>query len=170
VGWRAPGARVADETGDQRPELTPSAGRWYGAAGMRKSSVISRLRMAMIIGGVVDSVMVIVFLVPALRIVAFGESPGFHTPLYEWGMRLLGSLGAGWTTLLFWASRQPLARRDILLFTVFPVMVGAYGATTYGFVTHAVAMRFFVLFSIITFAHCPYFVYLWSRARRLESE
>ena len=30
----------------------------------------------------------------------------------------------GWTALLLWADRAPVERRDVLLLTVFPVVVG----------------------------------------------
>jgi hypothetical protein len=122
----------------------------------------------MIIGGIVDSIMVIIFLTPFLRIFVFGESSVFHTPQYEWNMRLIGSLGAAWTTLLFWASRKPFERKDILFFTVFPLMFGAYISTLYGFLTKAISSQFFILFTIITFAHCPFFLYIWLRAKQAE--
>jgi hypothetical protein len=34
------------------------------------------------------------------------------------------SLMLGWTVLLLWGSRQPVARRDLLLFTLVPVVAG----------------------------------------------
>jgi hypothetical protein len=120
----------------------------------------------MIIGGIVDLLMVLIFITPFLRILVFGESDQFHTSQYEWGMRLVGSLGAAWTVLLFWAAKKPFERKDILLFTVFPLMFGAYSSTVVGLYTGAIAIRFFVLFSIITFAHCPFFLYVWIKAQR----
>ncbi|MEJ2568510.1 MAG: hypothetical protein P8Z50_06540, partial [candidate division WOR-3 bacterium] len=109
------------------------------------------LKISMITGGIVDSFMVIVFITPFLRILIFGENPAVHTPQYEWSMRLLGSMGTTWTALLFWASKKPFERKDILFFTVFPLMFGAYASTLYGFVTKAISSQFFTLFTIITF-------------------
>ena len=124
----------------------------------------------MIIGGLVDLIMVIIFITPFLRILIFAESTDFHTPQYEWGMHLIGSLGAVWTVTLFWAAKQPFERKDILLFTVFPLMFGAYSSTFYNFFTNTISTRFFILFTIITFAHCPFFLYVWIMAKRFENK
>ena len=136
---------------------------------MKIETITRLLKTSMILGGIVDSLMVIVFITPILRILIFGENPVVHTPQYEWSMRLLGSLGAAWTALLFWASKKPLERKDILFFTVFPLMFGAYASTLYGFFTNAISSRFFTLFTIITFAHCPFFLYIWIKARQVRN-
>ena len=81
---------------------------------------------------------------------------------------MIGSLGATWTIVLFWASIRPFERKDILLFTVFPLMFGAYSSTVYGFITKAISSQFFILFTIITFAHCPFFLYIWIKAKNTE--
>jgi len=39
-------------------------------------------------------------------------------------MRTGAPLMAGWTVLLLWADRDPLARRGVLLITIAPVLVG----------------------------------------------
>jgi hypothetical protein len=85
-------------------------------------------------------------------------------------MRLVGSLGATWTIILFWASKKPFERKDILLFTVFPLMFGAYVSTVYGFLTNAISSQFFILFIIITFAHCPFFLFIWIKAKNIEKK
>ena len=125
-----------------------------------------RLKLSMIAGCLVDACMVLIFITPPLRVIIFGENPALQTPLYEWGMRLVGSLGAAWTVLLWWASRKPLERKDILLITVVPLMGGAYAATLYGFLAQTVSSQFFVLFTCITAAHCPYFLIVWMQATR----
>lgn len=135
---------------------------------MKKNYLIKRLKFSMIIGGVVDLLMVVIFIIPYLRIFVFGENPEYHSGQYEWSMRLIGSLGAAWTFLLFWASQKPFERKDILLFTVFPLMFGAYTSTLYGFITEVISTQFFILFTIITFAHCPYFLYIWIKAKKVE--
>ena len=137
---------------------------------MQIEKITRLLKISMIIGGIVDAFMVIIFLTPFLRIFIFGESSGFHTSQYEWGMRLVGSLGAAWTVMLFWASKKPFERKDILFFTVCPLMLGAYTSTLYGFFSKAVSLRFFILFTIITFAHCPFFLYIWIKAKRTEKK
>jgi hypothetical protein len=39
----------------------------------------------------------------------------------------------GWTALLYWAYLRPVARKGVLLITVFPVIVGLALTTLYGY-------------------------------------
>jgi len=51
--------------------------------------------------------------------------PGSSTDIgYNVGMKWRVSLMLGWTFLLIWADRKPLERKDVLLLTVCPVIVG----------------------------------------------
>jgi hypothetical protein len=43
---------------------------------------------------------------------------------YRYVAGLCAALMAGWTALLIWADRDPVARRGILLLTVCPVVLG----------------------------------------------
>lgn len=43
---------------------------------------------------------------------------------YNLGMKWGVALMVGWTVLLIWADRKPIERKDILLLTVCPVIVG----------------------------------------------
>ena len=63
--------------------------RVNGVASVPKSESVNWVKLALNIGGVIDAFMGLVFLVPALRILVFGESVQFHTPQYEWAMRLI---------------------------------------------------------------------------------
>lgn len=126
--------------------------------------ITKRLRSAMIVGCIVDAVMVLIFSVPILRIIIFGENSLYHTDLYEWAMRLVASVGAGWTLLLFWAALKPFERKDVLILTVFPLLLGSYLSTFLGYLAGAVSIQFLILFSIITLVHGPYFTYIWIKA------
>ncbi len=70
-----------------------------------------------------------------------------HPPLFAWGMGLSGfdpgieyryamamgaSLMLGWTAILLWADRQPLARSGVLPLTVFPVIAGIVADEVWG--------------------------------------
>ena len=146
-----------------------SSGSNAGAvAGMEAKGSIDWPRLALNIGGVIDALMGLVFLVPALRVLIFGENTQFPTPQYEWAMRLIASLGFAWTVVLFWAAKRPLERKEALLFTVVPLMLGAYSATAYGFVTNTIPTRFFVLFSAVTLTMCPFYIVVFLRARKLQ--
>ena len=142
--------------------------RVNGVASVPKSESVNWVKLALNIGGVIDAFMGLVFLVPALRTLVFEESVQFHTPQYEWAMRLIASLGFAWTVVLFWAARKPHDRKAVLLFTVFPLMFGAYTATVYGFIINALPARFFALFSVVTLVMCPFFVVVFLRARKLH--
>ncbi len=43
---------------------------------------------------------------------------------YQYIMGVAASLMFGWTVLLYWASLDPIARRDVMLLTIFPVVLG----------------------------------------------
>lgn len=43
---------------------------------------------------------------------------------FTYGMRYGASLMVGWTVLLLWAAADPVARRDVLLITLVPVVAG----------------------------------------------
>lgn len=43
---------------------------------------------------------------------------------YLFVSRIAASLMLGWTFLLFWVDRKPIERRDILILTIFPVVIG----------------------------------------------
>lgn len=49
-------------------------------------------------------------------------------------MAIGGSLMTGWTLLLFWAVRQPVERRVVILITAFPVVFGLTMVALIGYV------------------------------------
>jgi hypothetical protein len=50
---------------------------------------------------------------------------------FNFAMRYGAPLMIGWTVLLFWADRKPVERKDILLITAFPVVVGYVAIVVY---------------------------------------
>jgi hypothetical protein len=73
-------------------------------------------------GILADAVMAVLMLFPGLftRFMRIDLAPG---PGLSYGLRMGAPLMIGWTALLFWADRKPVARRDILLLTL-PVILG----------------------------------------------
>lgn len=60
--------------------------------------------------------------------------PGIDLELtaeFKYAMRYGAPLMIGWTVLLFWADRKPAERKDILLITAFPVVVGYVAIVMY---------------------------------------
>ncbi len=72
------------------------------------------LRASYIAGAVADCVIGILLLLPE----RMGETE------FRYPMGLAASLMFGWTAFLLWANRQPMARKGVLLLTIFPVISG----------------------------------------------
>jgi len=87
------------------------------------------LRIAFLLGAVTDGLAVIPMLSRRIGAALFGgdSSRDNQESRYAWGVG--AALMAGWTLLLLWGALSPIARRDILLLTVFPVITGIVLAT-----------------------------------------
>ena len=89
-----------------------------------RAAAVRWLRASYWTGAVTDAVAAVQMLVPPLF--AFGNgledfAPG---PDYRFAMGMGASLMLGWTVLLLWADRRPIARRGVLVITIVPVIVG----------------------------------------------
>ena len=82
------------------------------------------LRISYWAGAIVDGVAALAMIFPALGKKMFGLTNFNPGPDYSFAMGMSASLMFGWTALLIWADRDPLARKGILLLTVFPVIFG----------------------------------------------
>ncbi len=82
------------------------------------------LRVSYWTGAVTDALAAVQMLVPSLF--AFGNGlPAFDPGSdYRFAMGMGASLMLGWTVLLLWADRRPIARRGVLPITIVPVIVG----------------------------------------------
>jgi hypothetical protein len=84
------------------------------------------LRIAYFAGAVVDACAAIGMATPD----RFGASLRYNLPFdvgraeFRYGMQYGAPLMAGWTVLLAWAFFDPVARRDVLLITIVPVVAG----------------------------------------------
>jgi hypothetical protein len=87
------------------------------------------LRVAFLVGAVTDGLAVIPMLSRRIGAALFGGDSSPSNMDYRFAMGLGAALMAGWTLLLLWGAASPLARRDILLLTVFPVIAGIVLAT-----------------------------------------
>jgi hypothetical protein len=88
---------------------------------------------------------------------------------FAWGLRFGAPLMIGWTILLLWADRNPLARKDVLLLTL-PVVVGyvliEVGGLVAGLASLAATFPLFVMQT----GMISLFVYSYRRARQLQAE
>lgn len=101
------------------------------------------LRIAFWLGIVLDGVNVPIMLSPRLGEIFFKVPATAATPAYRFAMAFGAALMLGWTVLLFWADRKPVARRGIALLTIAPVVLGLAASFVYG-----VSMGLFPLSSV----------------------
>lgn len=125
---------------------------------MKTAKKLLWLRVAYWAGIILDAIAALQMLFPQLLLRAYNIR---LTPDAEFtfAMRYGAPLMIGWTLLLFWADRRPVERKDVLLITAFPVIVGymamvayavAAGLATFGQVFPAWIMQsvLIVLFGI----------------------
>jgi hypothetical protein len=75
---------------------------------------VTWLRVSYWAGAIADALIAILVLLPS----RMGEAE------FRYPMGLASTMVFGWTVLLVWADRKPVARKAILLITVFPVITG----------------------------------------------
>ncbi len=87
------------------------------------TNTIRWLRVSYWWGIILDAVMAILMLFPQ-RLADITKIDVESVASFDYGVRYAVPLMMGWTVLLFWADRKPLARKDILLITLVPVVAG----------------------------------------------
>ncbi|MBT8468084.1 MAG: hypothetical protein KJN97_04965 [Deltaproteobacteria bacterium] len=88
------------------------------------------LRISYWVGAIADLIVGVLMFFPEIGRAAYGDSDFEPTADYRYAMRFGASLMLGWTVLLLWADRKPLARRGVLPITVF-VIAGLASAGAY---------------------------------------
>ncbi len=99
------------------------------------------LRFAYWFGAIFDAAMIVPLLVPSVASAMLGIEAFHPGPDYRYASSIGAALMAGWTTLLIWGVQRPVERRDVLLLTVVPVVVGLVVAGGYAVSTGFVALR-----------------------------
>ncbi|MCK4565755.1 MAG: hypothetical protein KAU48_00460, partial [Candidatus Thorarchaeota archaeon] len=84
------------------------------------------LRLSYWFGAVIDAIVGVSMIFPDVFAMMEGFSTFTPGPDYTFAMGLGAPLMFGWTILLLWGDRKPVERREILLITVFPVIIGIY--------------------------------------------
>jgi hypothetical protein len=87
------------------------------------------LRIAFLVGAITDGLAVIPMLFRRIGAALFGGDATRENMENRFAWDIGAALMAGWTLLLLWGAASPIARRDILLLTVFPVIAGIVLAT-----------------------------------------
>jgi hypothetical protein len=81
------------------------------------------LRIGYWLGIVMDAIAFICMLFPSFFLRVVSVNIAVDTGL-SWALRFGAPLMAGWTVLLYWADRKPVERKDVLLITLCPVVLG----------------------------------------------
>ncbi|MBN1249566.1 MAG: hypothetical protein JXC32_18030 [Anaerolineae bacterium] len=103
------------------------------------------LRVVCWLGAVIDGLMVVVMVFPDLGQRFFRFITFRPTSPFRYAMMMGASLMLGWTVLLIWAARKPLARKGVLLITAVPVVVGLTLSNVYAVVVGLIAARDMVM-------------------------
>ena len=97
---------------------------------MNKHNAVYWLRVSYWAGAIVDGIAAIAILFPKLTRFFLGFEP-IPDPAYRFAIGMGAALMLGWTILLLWADQDPLARKGVLLITVFPVVLGIVSTEIY---------------------------------------
>jgi hypothetical protein len=91
-----------------------------------REDAIRWLRWSYRAGAFVDALATVEMLLPDRldTLGRFGPKLRKERTGFRYGMRTGAPLMAGWTALLLWADRDPLARKDVLPLTIAPVIAG----------------------------------------------
>ena len=98
------------------------------------------LRFAYWFGAILDGAMIVPLLVPSVASAMLGIDAFHPGPDYRYASSVGAALMGGWTTLLVWGGLRPVERRDVLLLTVVPVVVGLVAAGGYAVSTGFVSL------------------------------
>ena len=85
----------------------------------KMDSKIRWLRISYWVGAVADALAALRMLFPEYIMRGSSSDVSYNIGM-KWGVALM----LGWTVLLIWADRKPLARKGVLLLTICPVIVG----------------------------------------------
>ena len=99
------------------------------------------LRISFLVGALTDGLAVIPMVFPAIGSALFGSNASRFSAEYRFAMGIGASLMSGWTLLLIWGSMDPIGRRDILIFTLIPVVIGIVFATAIAVGKHVVSLN-----------------------------
>ncbi len=102
------------------------------------------LRISYWAGAITDGFAALAMIFPGLGKRIFGLTDFSPGPDYTFAMGMGASLMLGWTALLLWADRDPLARKGILLLTVFPVIFGIVIAEIMAVRSGLIAVRWMI--------------------------
>jgi len=102
---------------------------------------MAAIRLCYVFGAVVDAVVGTLFVFPGPLAVVLGLAEVPARPSERLALLAAAALMFGWTALLLWGARSPVARRGVLALTIFPVIGGLAAAVAYGWLASLVSTR-----------------------------
>ena len=133
---------------------------------MKNSAIL--LRISYWLGAILDGFLVVPMLVPEIGGAIFGIDDFDPSQEYRYAMIIGASLMLGWTVLLLWADRKPFERKDVLLITVLPVIIGMVLAGVFAANVGVVEVQRMVPMWILQAGLVMLFSYSYYTARRAE--
>ena len=133
------------------------------------NKAIKMLRISYWVGAILDGLMVIPLVLPALGRAIFRLPDLNITPEFNYISYIGASLMLGWTILLIWADRKPLERKGVLLITVFPVVVGLVFSGIYLVFSGVVSLYSIIPILIIQACITALFLFSYFFARSIPS-
>lgn len=137
---------------------------------MAKGTMDSRimwLRISYWVGAILDGLWVIPMLFPALGAEIYGIENISFGGEFRYALAVGAAMMLGWTFLLLWADRDPVARRGVLLLTIFPVKVGLDLANIYLFVYGFATVKGMIPSWIVSLLVYVLFIYSYVHSRSL---
>jgi hypothetical protein len=123
------------------------------------------------LGIVVDAVATVLLFSPAAANLMLQPQPFEVSEIYLYVSRVAGGLMLGWTVLLFWAQLEPIARADVLLLTLFPVIAILALAAVLVVRSNQIALSSMLPMFVFYAVACVMFIpsFLWARRQRGNS-
>jgi hypothetical protein len=122
------------------------------------------LRVAYWTGAILDALTIVPMVSPPVGAAMFGLRDFHPGPDYRYAMGLAASLMLGWTCLLIWADRKPLARRGVLILTVVPVIAGLFASGVYAVASGMVELRYLLPMFVIQVLVSAFFLSAYIRS------
>ena len=117
-----------------------------------------------------DAAMVVPLLAPAVAAAMLGIDGFAPGADYRYVAGMCAALMAGWTVLLVWADRDPVARRGVLLVTVCPVVLGLAAAGGYAWQSGLVRALYLAPILVVQFGVCVLFLVAYRRAAAMARQ
>lgn len=135
---------------------------------MNKAIVL--LRVSYWVGAILDGLFVIPLVFTKLGGALLGIPDFYPSPEFRYISYLGASLMLGWTVLLIWADRKPIERKDILIITVFSVVIGIALSGTFLVVSGVVKPHSLIPVFIIQACITVFFLFSYFFARAKQNK